>query len=285
VKFAVNPLQWAALPDGDLDPRQLPPLAELLQILADLGFSAVHTLIDRPTDIDRYAAALLAAGLEAAPGYFAFPFEDRTAVDQATRRAEDAADTHQALGLDHIFIADTLNSIRVARPGRGEAADPRRLPAMAANLASVCEVFTHRAVTPCLHQHVASWVETEEEYLHMLKLIDPALLAAGPDTGHLAYADADPTAVIRALAGRVRVAHLKDLHAAVKLETADRDYFAAVASGLWTEPGRGDVDLERVITVLRDLNVDWAIVEVDRPDGVDAFTSAARCTEWIRRHH
>jgi inosose dehydratase len=285
VKFAVNPLQWAALPNGHLDLRQLPPLAELLQILTDLGFSAVHTLIDRPTDVDQYAAALVAAGLEAAPGYFAFPFDDQTAVDQAKRRAEDAAYTHRDLGLDHIFIADTLNPIRVARPGRGEAADPRRLSAMAASLARVCEVFTHRGVTPCLHQHVASWVETEQEYLHMLELIDPALLAAGPDTGHLAYANADPAAVIGALAGRVRVAHLKDLHAAVKDEAPDRDYFAAVASGLWTEPGRGDVNLQRVLAVLRDQNVDWAVVEVDHPDCGDALTSAAHCAEWIRRQH
>jgi inosose dehydratase len=284
VKFAVNPMQWAALPSGHLDLRQLPPPAELLHTLADAGFCAVHTLIDLPTDVDWYAAALLAAGLEAAPGYFAFPFDDQTALEDAKRRAEHAAATHQALGLDHIFIADTLNPIRVARPGHGEAADPRRLSAMAVNLAGVCDIFRHRGVTPCLHQHVASWVETTDEYLQMLELIDPALLAAGPDTGHLAYADADPTAVIRALAGRVRAAHLKDLHAAVKLEAAHRDYFAAVASGLWTEPGRGDVDLEGVLTVLRNQNVEWAIVEVDRPDGLDALTSAAHCAEWIRRH-
>ena len=52
---------------------------------------------------------------------------------------------------------------------------------------------------------------------------------------------------------------------------------------LWTEPGRGDVDLAGVVDLLRD-HVGWWVVEVDVPDCTTPARSAALSAAWVAEH-
>lgn len=283
MRFALNPLQWGARPDGDLDTELLKPWPELMQQLSSLGISAMHTLAEDPGQLDDYRAALASAGLSAAPGYFWFPAADAQSEDLAMhlKRADDAARVHAGLGLAHIFIADGLNSVRMTHPARGTQPDQHRLTRIRDNFQRVAEAFRAHDVLPCLHQHTASWIETQDEFFYVLDNIDSELLAAGPDTGHLALCGADPLAVLTALGDRVRVAHLKDIHQDKLPAPAGLSYHELVAGGVYTEPGRGDLELNACLKVLREAGTEWAVVEVDRPDGLAPADSGRRCAEWI----
>jgi inosose dehydratase len=283
MRFALNPLQWGALPDGELDMELLEPWPALMRQLVSLGIPAMHTLAENPDQLDDYRAALASAGIAAAPGYYCFPAADAEGEELALhlKRADDTARVHAGLGLAHIFVADGLNPVRKADPARGAEPDPKRLARIRDSFQRVAEVFRAHDVLSCLHQHTASWIETEDEFFSVLDKTDPGLLAAGPDTGHLALCGADPVAVLTALGDRVRVAHLKDIHRDKLPAPAGLSYHELVATGVYTEPGRGDLDLDNCLMVLRDAGTEWAVVEVDRPDGLAPADSARRCAEWI----
>ena len=59
-------------------------------------------------------------------------------------------------------------------------------------------------------------IETREEIDRLLSLLDPALIFLGPDTGHLAWAGADPVAFCRDYAARIKTIHVKDVDARVR---------------------------------------------------------------------
>ena len=94
----------------------------------------------------------------------------------------------------------------------------------------------------------------------------------------------DPAAVIAGYAQRVRAVHLKDVHrqAATRAREQGDDYLGAtVTEHVWTEPGRGDVDLRAVFAALPSSYQGWFVVEVDVPDLPTKEESTAQSARWI----
>src|SRR5437588_733629 len=128
--------------------------------------------------------------------------------------------------------------------------------------------LARRGLRAAYHPHVGTYVETRAEVDRLCALTDPALLGLCPDTGHLAYAGADPEAVFVDYAPRIWYVHLKDIDAArLQQVRAERlDFAAAVRRGLFVPLGEGMVDMERIFGALRASNYNgWVIVEQDAP--------------------
>jgi len=78
--------------------------------------------------------------------------------------------------------------------------------------------------------------------------------------------------------------HLKDVHrqAATRAREQGDDYLGAtVTEHVWTEPGRGDVDLRAVFAALPSSYQGWFVVEVDVPDLPTKEESTAQSARWI----
>jgi inosose dehydratase len=281
----LNPIMWFLGPDG-FDPAAAPPLPEIYRQIKEAGFDAVHIEIPDGMAITDYRILLADSGLLPAPGYFQASFSDVTDQPAVIERAKRVAAEHAALGLDRIFIAEQFPALpRLTAPARGVGADPDRLARIADGLTAVASAMVAEGVTPCLHQHVGTWIETPAETEFMLAAVDPGLLLLGPDTGHLAWAGADPADFIAEHLDRVGAVHLKDVRSAVVSETnlADSDFGEAVRRHVWTEPGRGDLDLTAVLDVLSGYT-GWYVVEVDLPDQESPFESARVSATWVRNH-
>jgi inosose dehydratase len=283
MRFAINPLQWAATGDGTLDWSRAPPDRELMSILASIGFKAVHATVTTRAGLPAYRKALEKSGLRPAPGYFALcaADQDRDSMAEVLARAVEMAKAHRELGLTEIFLADELNPARSTRAGVGADFDQARLARVSQVLGSVAEAFASHSITCCLHQHIATWVETEEEFRFILDDVGPEVLAAGPDTAHLAWAGADPVTAIRTLGRRVRAAHVKDLRTERARQLgAGLGFQRAVAEGAFTEPGRGDLDLDGCLDAIRTCGAAWVVIEVDLADGLSPEESGRRCAAW-----
>ena len=76
---------------------------------------------------------------------------------------------------------------------------------------------------------------------------------------------------------------MKDIRLGVAARARDenKDYRQATAGSLWTEPGRGDIDLDGVLDVLSDFD-GWFIVEVDIADQPTVADSARAAADWMR---
>ena len=81
---------------------------------------------------------------------------------------------------------------------------------------------------------------------------DPALVQAELDVYWAAFAGVDPVALIRDMAGRVPLVHLKDM--------------AAGPSRSFAEVGHGVLDFPAILDACDQARVEWRIVEQDRCD-------------------
>ncbi|MFE9438412.1 sugar phosphate isomerase/epimerase family protein [Streptomyces sp. NPDC006602] len=283
-QVAFNPLTWFFSPEGQYDPAFAPPLPEIYREIREAGFDAVHVEIPEGMRVPDYRRLLDDSGLAPAPGYFQAAFSDPAALPATIEAARRVAAHHAELGLSRIFIADGFPAEpRLAAPAQGVDADAARLDRIAQALGAAAEAMVAEGVTPCLHQHVGTWIETEAETEAVLAAIDPALLLLGPDTGHLAWAGVDPAALIEKHLDRVGAVHLKDVHGAVQTEALAEslDYGTATARRLWTEPGRGDIDFDAVLAVLARFD-GWYVVEVDIADQPTPKDTAAVSARWVK---
>ena len=99
----------------------------------------------------------------------------------------------------------------------------------------------------------------------LLAATDPSLVGVELDCGWVAKAGGDPLAMVRRLAGRLMLLHVKDV----------------TAEGDWAEVGQGVVDYRPIVAAAPDLGVEWLIVEQDttrRPP----LESLAMSLRWLR---
>lgn len=284
MKFALNPLQWLATEDGWLDFEKRLPLETLLSEVSRLGFGAIHAEVPAGMTTEEYSDALALAGIAPAAGYLSAALDDVEERDAIVARAATLAETHHELGLTEMFVAASmgLDTPRVARPAIGVDGDENRLGEIVRTLELVGKVTGERGVTACLHQHVGTWIETEDEYEWVLARLDPEEVALGPDSGHLAWAGVDPIDFVRRHGGRVRAVHVKDIRLDVARATrgTDATYKQVVAQGLWAEPGLGDLDLSAFLGALPIDFAGWIVVEVDKPSLPTPEESIAASARW-----
>src|SRR4029079_15497569 len=97
--------------------------------------------------------------------YFSATLEDPSARAEFVPRAEALARVHAELGLSEIFVAAKMDPAApgVATPGQGVDPDGDRLATIAESLELVCAAIRRHGVMPCLHQHVGTWIESEDE--------------------------------------------------------------------------------------------------------------------------
>jgi inosose dehydratase len=286
VQIAINPLQWLATTDGWLDLALAPPRELMLERIAQARFAAVMTDVPSEMSADEYRDLLAQYQLVPAPGYFSGPLEDLERRGQVVEAAARQAEVHRDLPLTEMFVAANMSptSPRVMRPARGAEESEDRLAAIAETLTAIGTATRNYGVTACLHQHVGSWIETENELEWLLARIDRELVALGPDTGHLAWAGVEPSDFISRHRDRVRALHVKDIRLGIATASrnGDKSYREVVREGLWVEPGRGDIDLHSILAELADGTCQWAIVEVDSPDLPSPEESIAFCGAWAR---
>ena len=306
-RVALNPIQWVNLKADPSDPdsEDLWLFAEpafrhdypgvLAQVRAS-GFSAVMMEVLDTQTLQSYERMVADAGLVLAPGYASFALpedhgmllapgsaEEVRWYDGIRRKAEESA----YFGLDTVFLSPEMSWAPGTRRTLEQTAvgadfDGSRLDRLIDVLGTAAEVLREEGVRAGLHNHVGTWIETEEEIERVLAAIPASLLGASFDIGHLAWAGIDPVRMLRRHTDRLVDLHIKDLDLTVAAASRAEptSYNAAVDRGLFREPGLGDLDLDAVLAALPDGWDGWLIVEVDRAS-MDPRASAEVSWAWI----
>jgi inosose dehydratase len=132
-----------------------------------------------------------------------------------------------------------------------------------ANLDRLAEAAAERGVLAVLHPHVGTMVENKGEVERVLAGSEILLCL---DTGHLLIGGTDPLQLARAVPGRIAHAHLKDVDAklAAEVQAGTLSYTEAVAKGMYTPLGAGDIDIAGIVSALRGNGYDgWFVMEQD----------------------
>lgn len=77
-------------------------------------------------------------------------------------------------------------------------------------LNEICKAVEGAGITPALHQHTGTCIETRDEVYSVLDAVDTRYVKFGPDVGQLAKGGADPVKVVKDFLPLIRHVHLKD---------------------------------------------------------------------------
>lgn len=268
---------------------------KILGEIADAGYAGAP-LAPKPATAPADRVALFARhGLAPAPGYLGADFWDVTKYDAIVAQAQTYAEFARDVGCDCCYVAaNTDNQMvrngrtRMQAAGHVTAADGMSDAEWRQFIRTISDVGTimkRYGVTAAFHNHVGSVIETRAELDMLMQHTDPALLALGPDTGHMAWAGGDVTDMVQTYAQRIVTMHIKDVNpvAATLARTQHADYRGAERLGVWTELGQGCVDFPAIVAALKAADfAGWLIVETDVTQLPSARESAMQSRAYLR---
>jgi inosose dehydratase len=273
-------------------------LASEQQVLAEIGQAGYDGAPAGPEG-DRSARETLDLyahyGLKPAPGYIGTAFWERERRAEILERVRQHAAFSREVGCTELYVAPGGFDYRTSggqtrretaghvRPEDSLTDDQFQVFGETLNL--VGELTLAEGVRSCFHNHVGTVIETRAEVDRLLALTDPDLVFLGPDTGHLAWAGADPVAFCRDYAPRIKTLHLKDIDAAVRDRghAAGWDYGTFTDHGVFAELGEGCVDFPAILAILRNVGfAGWLITETDVTQKPTPLESVTISREYLR---
>jgi inosose dehydratase len=266
---------------------------ELLAAVAAAGYKGIE--LGPPGYLgegDQLRQRLERYGLELTGGWCPVRFSEPAHLDEDLRGLELTLDHFDAAGAWNArpVFGDGGSPERRANPGRGgPSLDEEGWKRWADGIKRAQEVAAQRGFTPTLHPHAATYIESNAEIERALELTDIGLLV---DTGHLLLGGTDPIELLRDHGERVNYVHVKDVRLAVVREIVDEhaDVIEGWRRGMFTELGKGDVDLPAFFDALHLAGYDgWIVVEQDRIPREDeelreSAEAQVRNREWLRDH-
>jgi len=228
--------------------------------MAGVGISATEFGPDGflPDDPGQKAATLAAYGLKAVGGFVPAVLHDPD--HDPVPEVDKALDSFVAAGGDVLVLAAASGMDGYdARP----VLDEQGWAMMFANLDHLAALARSRGVTPSLHPHVGTMVETQAE---VLRVLSGSSIPLCLDTGHLLIGGTDPVGIVRQWTGRIAHVHVKDVDSRLvaKVRAGELTYQQAVAQNLYVPLGKGDVDFATIVAALTKAGYDgWYVIEQD----------------------
>jgi inosose dehydratase len=266
VRLGISPIGWSNddLPElgGDT------PLETCLAEARLAGFEGIELGNKFPRDPAVLRPILERHGLSLISGWYSGRLLYRSVAEELA-----AIEAHRALlvamGCAVLVYAETSRSIAGDRcrplSGRPRLGDGGWRD-FGGRLTELAERLSRHGIRLVYHHHIGTVVESEAE-------IDRLMAAAGDsvalllDTGHLAFAGADPAVLARRYGHRIAHVHCKDVRRDVLagVRAGDASFLDAVIGGVFTVPGDGCIDFGPVLAALAAAHYSgWLVVEAEQ---------------------
>ncbi len=271
IRVASAPVSWGIYEFEGIAPKY--HFSQVLDEIAETGYRGIELgpYGYLPTDPAVLRDELEKRGLQLLSAFVPVKLADADAHEAGAQEALKVGRLLTALGARYIVLADDNGKVPelVQQAGRrtGSALTPQQWDVFAAGVNHVARrVNDELGMEVVFHHHCAGYVETPEESRQLLARTDPSLVGLCLDTGHWHYAGGDAVECIREFGERVRYLHFKDCQPEIarQCRAQKKDYFQAVAAGVFCPLGEGEVDFPGVIRAMQDQGYDgWGIVEQD----------------------
>jgi inosose dehydratase len=284
IRLGANPIIWS-----NDDMRELGAEISLETCLAqarEIGFEGMELGHKFPREPVQLAAILDRFGLACVSGWYSAQLLARGArAELACLRTH--LDLLKAVGSSVLVFADVSAAVHgdfhcplSARP-RLKAGDWREF---GQRITEVAAATAAEGVRLVYHHHMGTLVQSEED-------IDTLMNATGADvgllldTGHARFAGADPASLARRYGSRIGHVHAKDVRAGVceRAKSENWSFLRAVVEGVFTVPGDGAIDFQRVFGELCNYS-GWVVLEAEQdPSIADPMTYASLGYQHLRR--
>ena len=266
VRLGISPIGWSNddLPElgGDI------PLDTCLAEAREAGFEGIEVGQKYPRDPALLRPLLAHRGLHLISGWYSGRLLERSVGEEV-----EAVEQHRALlaamGCTILVYAETTGGIAGDRT-RPLSSRPILLDGgwrdFGTRLTELADHLAERGIRLAYHHHMGTVVETAAE-------IDRLMAATGSsvglllDTGHLAFAGADPADIAWRHGPRINHVHCKDVRPNVlaRVRAANQSFLDSVLDGVFTVPGDGAIDFAAVLTALKAADYHgWLVVEAEQ---------------------
>jgi myo-inosose-2 dehydratase len=275
VRLGANPIIWS---NDDL--RELGADITLETCLAEaraVGFEGMELGHKFPRDPQTLAAVLGRFGLQCVSGWHSAELMVWGAREELAR-LRPHLELLAAMGSPVLVFAEVSQAVHgdLNRPlSERPVLAARDWRELGRRLTEVAAATAAQGVRLAYHHHMGTVVQSEAD-------IDALMAATGPevglllDTGHAAFAGADPQALARRHAARIVHVHAKDIRPEIcaRARSGNWSFLRAVLAGVFTVPGDGGVAFEPVFAELADYR-GWVVLEAEQdPRTADPLTYA-----------
>jgi inosose dehydratase len=288
IKIASAPVSWGIYEFEGIEPKF--KYTQVLDEIAGTGYTGIELgpYGYLPTDPGQLREELRKRGLQLLSAFVPVRLVDPAAHDSGAQAALKVGRLLAALGAQYIVLADDNGKVDelVKKAGQrtGSALSPAQWDVFAAGVNLIARRLNDElGLQVVFHHHCAGYVETPDESRALLSRTDPKLVGLCLDTGHWHYAGGDAVQCIEEFGERVRYLHFKDCSRTIaeQCRAEKKDYFQAVAAGVFCPLGEGEVDFPAVVQAMQSRGYDgWAIVEQDIL--TDDPTLPKRCSQANR---
>ena len=284
LRLGTNPIAWSN--DDMPELGGATPLETCLAEARKAGYEGIELGNKFPRDAGVLRPILAGHGLALVSGWWSARLLEGS-VEAELRSISAHAELLKAMGCDVVIVAETSRGIAGARGtplSRRLRLEDAEWRGFGAKLTALAEALQRWQLRLAYHHHMGTVVETEGE-------VDRLMAATGEavglllDTGHLAFAGADPVALARRHCRRIVHVHCKDVRSAVlaRAKAEDWSFLDSVLAGVFTVPGDGSVDFPAVLMELRGYG-GWLVVEAEQdPEKAHPLTYAALGAKNLRK--
>jgi len=244
---------------------------QVLGEMASLGLTATELgppdyLPSEPAELK---ALLAEHGLGLVGGFLAVVLHDPPQVPSTVEEADRVAALLAAAGAGVLVLAAATGLDGYdERP----ALTDEQWRTLIQTSAKIADIAAGHGLRTVLHPHVGTHVERTAEVERFLADSELQLCL---DTGHLLIGGTDPVDLARRHPDRIGHVHLKDVRAdiAAKVRDGRIGYTDAVQQGIYVPLGDGDVDVEALVTLVREAGyTGWFVLEQDTALGENSPT-------------
>lgn len=264
IRLGANPIIWS-----NDDMRELGADTSLETCLGqarDIGFQGMELGHKFPRDAPALAEVLGRFGLKCISGWYSAELLVWGAPEELAR-LRPHLELLKALGSPVLVLAEVSGAVHGDR-SRPLSERPlltaRDWRELGGRLTELAATTAAEGVRIAYHHHMGTVVQSEAD-------IDALMQSTGPevglllDTGHAAFAGADPAALARRYAARIVHVHAKDVRRTVCTQARNTNwsFLEAVLKGVFTVPGDGGVDFASVFDALREYS-GWVVLEAEQ---------------------
>lgn len=285
VRIGINPLTWMNDDLPSLGGET--PLGTALKEGRQIGYEGFELGNKFPREPRALRTLLAEYDLALVSGWYSGRLARRSAEEEieAVGPHLDLLAQNGASVLVYGEVADSIQGLPRPLYQRPRFVSDERWREYARRLDTLAAYTLSRGVRLAYHHHMGAYVETSADLDRLMSLTAEAV-GLLLDTGHLAFAGADPLAVLDRWLARVCHVHCKDVRPEVIALARNRDwsFLDAVINGAFTVPGDGAVDFSSIIERLRRHGYrGWLVVEAEQDPAVaPSYAYAAKGYATLR---
>jgi len=295
MNVASAPINWGIMEHVELPPEY--PYSRVLDEIRTSGYAGTELgpYGFFPTDSAVLRSELAKRILTLCSAFVDIELGNKAAHQEGMSFVSRSAKLISEAGARLLVLSDKITPERNATSGRRADANQvswkeAEWQAAAVAVRQVIAICKPLGLRVAFHHHVGSHVETPEEIDRLFSLFSADELGLCLDTGHYVYGGGDTIEFLEKQVSRVWCVHLKDVYDKQSAEAREQrmNFHAAVRHGVFAPLGKGSIDFEQVLSLLRRGNFDgWVVVEADvLPGGVGAdapLPNAVAGREYLRK--